>query len=135
VRILKRLASVGRKEGEKILTGRGYPPPRVFFVRVANKGVMFDAASGIATAGLKVVLFSGSCRSLVRVARKGLTGASSRAAGHWPARWVAGAHEDLNAEFTEVRGRGGQRLSFEETKRIGGEPNIPNGSRLVTICQ
>ena len=28
-----------------------YTPPRVFFVRVANKGLMLDAASRIATKG------------------------------------------------------------------------------------
>jgi hypothetical protein len=39
---------------------RGTTPP-VFFVRVANKGLMLDATSTFADAGFKVVLFSVSC--------------------------------------------------------------------------
>jgi hypothetical protein len=47
-----------------------YPPPRVFFVRVANKGVMLDAASRMATAGLEVVLFSASGSVDILVVRR-----------------------------------------------------------------
>jgi hypothetical protein len=49
------------------------PPPPVFFVRVANKGLMLDAASRLANIELKVVLFSGICEWSVRVANKGVT--------------------------------------------------------------
>jgi hypothetical protein len=48
------------------------PHPRVFFVRVANKGVNLDTASRMATAGLKMVVFSASCKWLVRVAGNGV---------------------------------------------------------------
>jgi hypothetical protein len=39
-----------------------YPHPRVFFVRVANKGLMLDAASTFDTAGFEVALFSVGCK-------------------------------------------------------------------------
>jgi hypothetical protein len=60
----------GIAEKERGGLGRdGVPHPRVFFVRVANKGVMLDAASRMATAGRKVVLFSGCCRWRVPLER------------------------------------------------------------------
>jgi len=49
------------------------PPPPVFFVRVANKGLMLDAASRLANTGLRVVVFSGTCAMAARVANKGVT--------------------------------------------------------------
>src|SRR5579864_555467 len=103
-----------------------YPPPRVFFVRVANKGVRLDAASRMATAGPRVVLFSSSCRQLLRAAGKGVghelkveslelkeeeskTRSRPRSVptARWTDRWVAGRRGDFDAEsteFTEVRG-------------------------------
>ena len=57
----------------------GYPHPRVFFVRVANKGVRLDAGRKSGREGLKVAGFSVSCEAIVRVATKGVTGA--RASG------------------------------------------------------
>ena len=37
------------------------PTPRVFFVRVANKGLMLDAASTFDSAGFEAALFSVGC--------------------------------------------------------------------------
>ena len=54
------LWELGKRPGEIRLTvdslkfkgeGAGGPPPRVFFVRVANKGLMLDAASRASTFG------------------------------------------------------------------------------------
>jgi hypothetical protein len=50
------------------------PPPPVFFVRVANKGLMLDATSRLANTGLRVVVFSGICGRAARAAGKGVTG-------------------------------------------------------------
>jgi hypothetical protein len=55
---------------KKLTTGA--PPPPVFFVRVASKGLMLDAASRLANTGLKLVAFSTICKGLVRVAGKGV---------------------------------------------------------------
>jgi hypothetical protein len=62
VRILKGIVASGRRQGSsgsggaealcKEFVGKdGYTPSRVFFVRVANTGLMLDAASRIATKG------------------------------------------------------------------------------------
>jgi len=62
-----------RKEygrGVKEITA-GTPPP-VSFARLANKGLMHDAARKSGREGLKVAEFSVGCNSSVRVARKGL---------------------------------------------------------------
>ena len=50
-------------------------PPRVFSVRVASKGLMLDAASRFADAGLEVVAFSVGCEGATRATRKGLASA------------------------------------------------------------
>jgi hypothetical protein len=66
---------MGRKKevfGEERRRNETVPPPRVFSVRVANKGVMLDAARKSAATGLKVASFSVSCGASVRVARKGV---------------------------------------------------------------
>jgi hypothetical protein len=49
------------------------PPPPVFFVRVANKGLMLDAASRLGDTGFRVAMFSVICGWLVRVADKRVT--------------------------------------------------------------
>jgi hypothetical protein len=47
--------------------GRGTPPP-VFFVRVASKGLMLDAASRFANTELERVGFLASCKGLAPLA-------------------------------------------------------------------
>ena len=54
------------------LKNEGSPPPRVFFVRVAGKGLMLDAASRLTDAGFRAAVFSVSCGRVARVAGKGL---------------------------------------------------------------
>ena len=54
------------------LKNEGSPHPRVFFVRVANKGVKLDAASRLTDAGFRAAVFSVSCGRVARVAGKGL---------------------------------------------------------------
>jgi hypothetical protein len=44
----------GRKGGNE---SERVPPPPVFFVRVANKGLKLDAASRFADPGIKVAVF------------------------------------------------------------------------------
>jgi hypothetical protein len=92
----------------------------VFFVRVANKGVTLDAASTLADAGFKVSVFSVSCRELVRVANKELSG--------------VGTGSRLQA------GRAGQRRCDEGLGKTGMErrlsrESIRNGSMDYTVCQ
>jgi hypothetical protein len=48
------------------------PHPRVFFVRVANKGLMLDAASTLAETGLEVLVFSAGCKLDALAARSEL---------------------------------------------------------------
>jgi hypothetical protein len=43
----------------------GIPHPPVFFVRVADKGLVLDAASTLADAGFEAVAFLASCEWLV----------------------------------------------------------------------
>lgn len=51
----------------------GYPRPRVFFVRVASKGLRLDAASRLANMRVEAAGLSVSFRPLVRLAGKGDT--------------------------------------------------------------
>jgi hypothetical protein len=62
VRILKRIVASGRRQGSsgsggaeapcaEFVEKNEYTPPRVFFARVANTGLMLDAASRIETKG------------------------------------------------------------------------------------
>jgi len=126
------------------------PHPRVFFVRVANKGVRLDAASTLANAGPRVVLFSSSCRQLLRAAGKGvgreskveslklkeeesersrlLSGLTMERRERWVSRWRG----DFNAEsteFTEVGGRGREwRWRNENEKQEGkADPSLRSG--------
>jgi len=122
----------------------------VFFVRVANKGVRLDAASTLATAGPRVVLFSSSCRQLLRAAGKGVrhelkveslklkeekSERSRLVSGltvEWRDGWVSGWRGDFNAEsteFTEVGGRGREwRWRSENEKRVRkADPSLRSG--------
>jgi hypothetical protein len=77
VRILREFANGGWEERRKYSARRGdemrrYPHPRVFCVRVANKGLMVDAASRLVDVGFKLAVFSVRCREIVRVAGKGV---------------------------------------------------------------
>ena len=122
----------------------------MFFVRVANKGVRLDAASTLANAGPRVVLFSSSCRQLLRAAGKGvgreskveslklkeeesersrlLSGLTMERRERWVSRWRG----DFNAEsteFTEVGGRGREwRWRNENEKQEGkADPSLRSG--------
>jgi hypothetical protein len=60
-----------RKGSKEAAKAEGEPPPPVFFVRVANKGLRLDAASTFDDTGLKAIVFSVGCTVTA-------TGASSR---------------------------------------------------------
>jgi hypothetical protein len=56
------------------------PPPRVFFVRVASKGLTRDVSVRVANNRVKVACFDILSGSLVRVANNGVT--RGKAAGN-----------------------------------------------------
>jgi hypothetical protein len=122
------------------------PHPRVFFVRVANKGVRLDAASRIVTAGLKVFVFSGRCVKPVRVGAKGLSERRLTVeilelerprlgpglAVRWTDRQLAAERGDFNAEGTEFTEVGGRRREWwwrsENEKRARkADPSLRSG--------
>jgi hypothetical protein len=60
--------TVGEATAESRLALDAEPPPPVFFVRVANKGLMRDAASRVVDTGFETVVFSGSFEFVVGLA-------------------------------------------------------------------
>ena len=64
----KRVASdeVAEKR-EQAFGVKGAPPPRVFFVRVANAGLMLDAASRITTKGHRRTMATGRAQAPDRI--------------------------------------------------------------------
>jgi hypothetical protein len=94
---------------------KGYPHPRVFFVRVANKGLMLDAASRMAGKGLKVARFRVASRQPVKVMNKELSSGED-----WQEPIEQEWERDAKAKRTE------RRLSRE---------SIDNGSMDYPTCQ
>ena len=72
-----------------------YPHPGCFLQEWQTKGLGLTRLVRVATAGLKVVLFSASCRWLVRVARKGVSGGKL---GDDSLELKGQTSEELNAE-------------------------------------
>jgi hypothetical protein len=97
-----------------VAVGGSTPTPRVFLVRVTNKGLMLDAASRMAGKGLKVACFEIVSRQSVKVMNKELSSGED---------WREPI--DGEREMAAKAKRTGRRLSSESTR---------NGSMDYPTC-